>query len=193
MVTPPDRIVTPGESIGNSDNFNAGVGVCLHEGQLIATLVGHLTQQPRTESNNDKPTLIVKSFKQVPTAVLPDIKSVVRAKIIRISPRAAHAEILVVDGRPLKEVFKGMIRQHDVRQTEIDKVEIYKCFAPGDVVAAEVISLGDRHQYFLSTAKNELGVVYAKSRSGVPMIPVNWQEMQCPATKTKEFRKVAKQ
>ena len=28
--------------------------------------------------------------------------------------------------------------------------------------------------------------------SGVPMVPVGWQEMQCPRTYVKEFRKVAK-
>ena len=28
--------------------------------------------------------------------------------------------------------------------------------------------------------------------SGVPMVPVGWQEMQCPKTYVKEMRKVAK-
>ena len=33
-------------------------------------------------------------------------------------------------------------------------------------VRAEVVSLGDARSYFLSTARNELGVVYAKSVEG---------------------------
>jgi exosome complex component CSL4 len=53
-----------------------------------------------------------------------------------------------------------------VRLTEVDKVEIYKCFRPNDIVKAEVISLGDSRSYFLSTAKNELGVIFAKSVAG---------------------------
>ncbi len=87
-------------------------------------------------------------------------------------------------------------RQQDVRATEIDKVsashgidslpghacrlhrqlpnkctsllqvEMYSCFRPGDLVRAEVISLGDSRSYYLSTAKNDLGVVYAKSLNG---------------------------
>lgn len=106
------------------------------------------------------------------------------------------------------------------------QVELYSCFRPGDLVRAEVISLGDSRSYYLSTAKNDLGVVYAKSLSGerhaiaqsikrcnsdklrcfsslrtgydirccagVPMIPLSWQEMQCPETKVVEKRKVAK-
>jgi len=53
-----------------------------------------------------------------------------------------------------------------VRSTEIDKVEIYKCFRPGDIVKAEFISLGDSRSYFLSTSKNEYGVLYATSVAG---------------------------
>ncbi len=56
----------------------------------------------------------------------------------------------------------------------------------------EQLSLGDAHSYILSTAENELGVVIAHSEEGVPMVPVGWQEMQCPKTYVKEFRKVAK-
>lgn len=51
------------------------------------------------------------------------------------------------------------------------------------------------HAYHLSTAENELGVVIATaegSPQGVSMVPTNWSEMQCPATLTKEPRKVAR-
>ena len=54
------------------------------------------------------------------------------------------------------------------------------------------LSLGDAHSYVLSTAENELGVVIAYSEEGTPMVPVGWQEMQCPKTYVKELRKVAK-
>ena len=60
-------------------------------------------------------------------------------------------------------------------------------------MASQVVSLGDARSYYLSTAKTELGVTHARSSaSGTPMIPISWQEMQCPVTKLKELRKVAK-
>ena len=80
----------------------------------------------------------------------------------------------------------------DIRATEKDKVQVYRSFRPGDVVLADVISLGDARSYYLSTARNELGVIFAESEAGETMVPVSWQEMMCPKTKTKEFRKVAK-
>ncbi|KAM0905154.1 hypothetical protein ACQ4PT_017585 [Festuca glaucescens] len=57
-------------------------------------------------------------------------------------------------------------RQQDVRATEIDKVDMYQSYRPGDIVRALVLSLGDARAYYLSTAKNELGVVSAQSIAG---------------------------
>lgn len=56
------------------------------------------------------------------------------------------------------------------------------------------------HTYSLTTAENELGVVIAtarglnatSARALVPMVPINWTEMQCPSTLIKEPRKIAK-
>lgn len=57
---------------------------------------------------------------------------------------------------------------------------------------AEVISLGDKNSYYLSTAKNEYGVIFATSMAGAVMVPVSWESMMCPKTKMTEQRKVAK-
>ena len=77
--------------------------------------------------------------------------------------------------------------------TEKDRVEIYNCFRPGDIVLARVISLGDPTAgYLLTTAENSLGVVIAKSEVGSVMVPVSWTEMQCTKSYTIEQRKVAK-
>lgn len=59
-----------------------------------------------------------------------------------------------------------MTRKQDVRLTEVDSVDVTKCFRPGDVVIAEIISLGDARTYYLSVARNDLGVVYATSTAG---------------------------
>lgn len=44
---------------------------------------------------------------------------------------------------------------------------MYKCFRPGDIILARVLSLGDALSYVLTTAENELGVVVATSEAGV--------------------------
>ena len=71
-------------------------------------------------------------------------------------------------------------RVQDIRATEKDKVQVYRSFRPSDVVLAEVISLGDARSYYLSTARNELGVIFAESeagaaaRQGGPGMPPPW-------------------
>lgn len=186
-------IVTPGEKVGSAETHACGTGVFQDDGVLYASLVGQLEELSSSDESG-KSTLSVApgTTGGTQTAVLPEIGATVTARVTKVTPRSAHTELLVMGERPLGSLFKGTIRQQDVRKTEIDKVEIYRCFAPGDLVRARVLSLGDRHSYFLTTADNSLGVIEAMSAAGVPMVPVNWTEMQCPKTKTREFRKVAK-
>ncbi|ONK63896.1 uncharacterized protein A4U43_C07F20040 [Asparagus officinalis] len=123
---------------------------------------------------------------------VPEPGSIVIARVTKVMGRMASADIMCVGSKSVREKFTGTIRQQDVRATEIDKVDMYQSFRPGDIVRALVLSLGDARAYYLSTAKNELGVVSAQSITGGTMIPISWTEMQCPLTGQIEQRKVAK-
>jgi len=124
---------------------------------------------------------------------VPENGAIVTGRVTRINMRMATVEILCVGNKPVQSPLTGIIRARDVRAFDVDNVEIYKCFRPGDIVRAVVLSRGDARNYYLSTAKNELGVIAAVGRAGVLMVPISWEQMQCPITKAKEFRKVAKQ
>lgn len=89
--------------------------------------------------------------------------------------------------------LRGILRKEDVRQTDKDRIEMYKCYRPGDIILAKVMPQTELHTYQLTTAENELGVVVATFRGqDVPMTPIGWTEMQCPKTLVKEPRKVAR-
>lgn len=79
-----------------------------------------------------------------------------------------------------------------MRDYERDQVQIYKSFRPGDVVLGRVVSLGDARFYYVTTADAHLGVVFARSPEGHTMVAVSHQEVECPVTKVREWRKVAK-
>ncbi|KAK3296889.1 uncharacterized protein B0H64DRAFT_112966 [Chaetomium fimeti] len=123
--------------------------------------------------------------------VLPEVGNVVLCRVVRITPRQAVVAILVCGDSVLEAEWQGLIRVQDVRATEKDRVRIYESFRPGDVVRAEVISLGDQANYYLSTTRNELGVVLAVSEAGNTMQPVSWKEFRDPETGAMELRKVA--
>lgn len=186
-------IVAPGAIVGSKESRARGRGVSDADGVLVASLVGVVSTEPKTDANS-APVLSVRHTRDQNGNRLvhvPAVGMTVLGRVSKITPRSAFAEILVSDGVPLRAIFKGSIRREDVRQMETG-VEIYRSFRPGDIIRAEVIGLGDRHAYALSTARNELGVIHAVSESGAAMLPVSWEEMQCSATGAIELRKVAK-
>eukprot|EP00941_MAST-03F_sp_MAST-3F-sp1_P002958 g2958.t1 len=116
----------------------------------------------------------------------------VLCRILSVNPRFAKLNILCKGSKALSSTFSGVIRRLDIRRVEVDKVKIYESFRPGDIVRAQIISLGDSRSYYLSTAKPQLGVINATSQSGGQLQPVSYQEMKCSITGQKERRKVAK-
>ncbi|KAL4427920.1 hypothetical protein ABPG75_002009 [Micractinium tetrahymenae] len=186
-----ETLCTPGERLALAAEYDAGSGTCVRDSFICATLVGVKRVLPAGEGKAvQRPRVEVVRSGVEP--VVPRVGDVVTARVVRINPRLAAVDILCVGPKPVRQRYSGVIRVQDVRATEIDKVQIQASFRPGDVVRAEVLSLGDARSYHLTTAKNHLGVVHARSVAGVPMVPVSWQEMQCPQTKAVENRKVAK-
>lgn len=170
-------------------DHESGQGTYIKDSYICASLVGTKHTLPPTQDGDRPRVEVIRSGTQ---PVIPAVGHIITARVITITPRNASVDILAVGSAPVPHRCTGVIRIQDVRATEIDKVQLHLCFRPGDLVRAQVISLGDTRSYFLSTAQNELGVVEAHSLAGEAMIPINWQEMQCPKTKVVEARKVAK-
>ncbi|XP_074640562.1 exosome complex component CSL4-like [Tubulanus polymorphus] len=181
-------ICVPGQRICRlEENHVPGLGTYVRNGFVYSSLAGCV--KTNSDSEGSISLSVQTSSKQ---NVVPSLGSIVTVRITNVNPRFCKCAILNVDGALLPDSFRGMIRREDVRATEKDRVEMYKCFRPGDIVLARVSSLGDTQSYILSTTENELGVVIATSEAGVSMVPISWCEMQCPKTMAKEYRKVAK-
>ncbi|XP_063703552.1 exosome complex component CSL4 [Culicoides brevitarsis] len=125
--------------------------------------------------------------------ILPIPGDVVTCRVQVVNQRFAKCLIIGIGDVVLTRHLRGILRKEDVRATDKDRVEIYKCFRPGDIILAKVLPQTELHTYQLTTAENELGVVVATYRGqDVPMTPIGWTEMQCPVTLAKEPRKVAR-
>ncbi|KAJ1974518.1 hypothetical protein H4R35_003568 [Dimargaris xerosporica] len=190
-------IATPGLRLGSTDDLQAGPGTYVRNGAIYASALGYLKQHTAYANSTAnapekaaKPTVFVSRRKE--QAAVPAVGSIVTGKVLRINTRMATVAIMMVDASPCKEDYQGIIRSQDVRVTEKDQVKMHLCFRPGDMVRAQVISLGDARSFYLSTAQNELGVILAHSAAGVAMVPISWEEMQCPKTHAIEHRKCAK-
>ncbi|KAI8952251.1 hypothetical protein F4801DRAFT_234571 [Xylaria longipes] len=212
-------VAIPGQLLGPSDKYSAGPGTHIHESNLYSSLLGtvSITQPEKapgpakrmhriaalnttksSSSISSLPTLSVTlaggstTEQQDKREVLPEVGDVVLCRVTRITPREATMAILLVGDAVLSAQWQGVVRVQDVRATEKDRVKIYESFRPGDIVRAQVISLGDQANYYLSTANNELGVIMATSEAGNAMLPVSWKEYKDPETGLSESRKVAK-
>ncbi|CAN1233906.1 Exosome complex component CSL4 [Linum perenne] len=192
-----EETVTPGEVLGKAAEVRAGKGAYVAPYRstdimyVFSSLTGlRHTHPPPPDSPDQRPTVEVIGHKA--RGAVPETGSVVIARVTKVMAKMASADIMCVGPKSVREKFTGIIRQQDVRATEIDKVDMHLSFRPGDIVKALVLSLGDARAYYLSTAKNELGVVSANSTAGATMVPISWTEMQCPLTGQIEKRKVAK-
>jgi exosome complex component CSL4 len=189
--------VCPGDRLGNIRQVQPGSGTYVSKGHIYACLVGALTvHQPTMSDDGDDGALLECSVtpNQLPfSAQALSVGQLVVGKIVRISPQNAILEITLAQHvGNLHTPSEGAIRREDIRTGATEQVSLGDYFQPGDLVAAKVISLGDPRRYFLSTAEPELGVIRAKSKDGVTMIPISWKEMECPETGETESRKCAK-
>ncbi|KEY71931.1 hypothetical protein S7711_09439 [Stachybotrys chartarum IBT 7711] len=197
----------PGKPLGSSSKYAAGAGTHIYEGNVVSSLLGYVTvtapaKAPGPSKRLNKIT--ASQPEELPTIsvarhrdgrkreILPDVNNIVLARVVRLMPKQAIVVIQQVGDTVLQTEWQGVIRVQDVRATEKDKVKIHESFKPGDIVKAQVISLGDQANYYLSTAANDLGVIMATSEAGNDMLPVSWKEYKDPETGLGELRKVAK-
>ncbi|XP_014668731.1 PREDICTED: exosome complex component CSL4-like [Priapulus caudatus] len=182
-------ICVPGQRLCRADDSHAaGSGTYVRNGFIYASLAGYIC-----ESAGESGSTVTEVRHDAERSAMPYVGAIVTATVTHVNPRFCKCLMLCVGESALREAFRGQVRREDVRATEKDRIEMYRCFRPGDVILARVLSLGDQYSYLLTTAENELGVVIARAENGgAPMIPISWTEMQCPSTFAKESRKVAR-
>ncbi|KAF3062586.1 Exosome complex component CSL4 [Trichoderma lentiforme] len=198
-------LAIPGTILGPANKYAPGPGTHIYEGSIVSSLLGNVAvtapaKAPGPAKRLNKIT--APSVEELATIsvirrgrkreVLPDVGNIVLARVVRLMPKQAIVVIQQVGETVLQTEWQGVIRVQDVRATEQDKVKIHESFKPGDIVRAQVISLGDQANYYLSTASNELGVIMATSDIGNDMVPISWKEFKDPETGVSEPRKVAK-
>ncbi len=130
------------------------------------------------------------------TAV-PSIGDTIIGTVNKLTPRYVGVDICVANRTHLGEPFKGTLRCQDIWPPEQRDApsQINLAMRPGDLIRARIIGLGDASAGFLlSTALDErLGVIFAHCLgSGEALVPISWNQMVCPRTGIREYRKPAR-
>jgi exosome complex component CSL4 len=140
------QIVLPGDSLGPSSTYISGSGTHIASSQLSASLTGVVVQsRPPSSTSKSKTKTALSVQHHLPstatTSILPEVDSIVLARVSRITKNMANVGILVVGEQVVGEEWAGVIRVQDVRATEKDKVRVQDSFRVGDVVRAVVVSI----------------------------------------------------
>ncbi|KAA0195438.1 hypothetical protein HAZT_HAZT005616 [Hyalella azteca] len=179
------NICVPGDRLCLAGNqCHAAEGTYIFNGYIYASRVGRVSTFQKNEQTFVKVTGLSGH------SVIPEVGSLVTARVLTIHSQMIKVAILAVDDVTLHTAFRGMVRKVNVREHLVDKVEMYECFRPDDIILARILSLGDARSYEMSTSLPELGVVTARCEEGHLMVPVSWTSMKCHCRT--ENRKVAK-
>ena len=172
-------------------NFFLGDGVYRDvNGCIRASLLGTCVRKERDETTEI--SVVSSSSSKSAIERIITVGDVVHAQIVKLSLNQAQADIFAVGDVSLTSSTRGLIRREDMKLREVHSLVMRDCFRPGDIIRAQVISLGDSRQYYLSTAVEEFGVVYATSDVDNSLLqPISPNEMQNVNTQHKELRKVA--
>ena len=207
--------VIPGERLASTNDHNPGPNTYVSNSCIYSSIVGHTEI---TNAADNKSILSVLPTKKI---VLPTVGGLTVIQVSRVKTNKIEGIIILTaengENERLQKIpvanlhsiytgsdpltnqsllnlgfSKGSIRKEDIRQTDIDNVDCFASYQPGDFVLARVIGLGDHREYILSTAENNLGVIWSRCEaSGNVMVPKSWTEVICPETGIVEKRKVA--
>lgn len=206
-------LVFPGDClVKHEKDMIASDGTYLKNGYIYSSLTGYVkiveqkelhpnTNAEDNQSMNDN-SMEVEVTKRIVKVERPNSRrvpflepgSTVTCRIIRTTSSFAKCSINCIEDYILKQPYTGIIRLEDIHdcQTTQQKIRhVNKSFRPGDIILARVIAPGENHQFLLTTAAPELGVVVALNDWSEPMVPISSNEVFCQRTFTKESRKVA--
>ena len=119
-------------------DFESGAGTYVLEDKIFASVAGIRNDRPPPAGFGKK---TIEVITKRPAVVVPQRDSTVLCRITSINNKLATALILAVETTFLPEPFRGIIMRRNVRETEVDTVEMYNWFRPGDIVRARVVCL----------------------------------------------------
>jgi exosome complex component CSL4 len=174
------RVAVPGEKLGVEEEFIPGEGVYVEGGGLYSSTLGALI----IDANSRK--VGVSPYTKL---AVPEIGDIVEGVVVGpMREDSTVVEILRIRGkRSLKGVFTGILHVSQAARSYVDT--IFDAVGLNDWVLAKVVT--DWPPYQLSTADEELGVIYATCPKCGDELILKRGRLFCTRDKTFERRKVS--
>lgn len=73
-------------------------------------------------------------------SIVPAPGDIVTAMVTIVNQRFCKCSIKCIGDIVLTRPYRGILRKEDVRAIDKDRLEMYKCYRPGDIILARVVS-----------------------------------------------------
>jgi len=142
--------VYPGEQLGVIEEFLAGAGTYIENGEIFSSGTGRLSL------DLDRKEISVITQTHLPR--IPKVESVVVGQVVAASEKTATMKIEQIDDMKSDTSFTGILHVSDVSRTYVKNLT--DAIKLGDFVRAKVISTKNR-EFHLATREDMLGVIKA--------------------------------
>lgn len=174
------QFTAPGDRLGVIEEFMPGSGTYVEEGTIHSKTIGYTL----LDMMNRK----VSVYPLNQTANFPKVGSTVIGQVLDTQSKTAMIRIFQIGKKMLSGVFSGVLYISDAASSFVDTM--FDVCKTGDIVKAKVVSKANR-TFHLSTAENDLGVIYAFCSQCGHMLSLKGQKMQCPQCGKIEKRKIS--
>lgn len=159
-------VCLPGQRLCLCDKtYTSGQGTYERQGYIYSQLAGYVDI---IEKDGVKIVAVHTAGEQT---IVPAQGDIVTAQVYIISQQFAKCYIKCVGETVLRRPFRAVIRREDIRATEKDRIEVYKCFRPGDIILARVVS--KLSSYWQSVLNIFLCKIYCNLLSEICFISIN--------------------
>lgn len=73
-------------------------------------------------------------------SIVPAPGDIVTAMVTVVNQRFCKCSIKCIGDIVLTRPYRGILRKEDVQAIDKDRLEMYKCYRPGDIILARVVS-----------------------------------------------------
>lgn len=174
------QFVVPGERLGVIEEFMSGSGTYVEQDAVYSKTTGRVLLDVLNKEVSVYPTVKIANF--------PRTGSIVTGQVQNIQSTRAMLRIRKIEEKFLTGFFTGLLHISAVSQSFIESM--FDACKAGDIMRAKVIS--DKNRTFqLSTADNELGVIYALCSQCGYRLELKGRNMLCTSCGKREKRKFA--
>jgi exosome complex component CSL4 len=142
--------VVPGDPLGVIEEFTSGPGTYVENGTIHSKVTGRTLLDMLNRQ--------VSVYPLVQTVNIPQVGAIITGLAMDVKSKNAVLNIFQIGDKPVSGFFKGALHISGVSHGYVDNM--FDVCKSGDIMTAKVISTENR-SVFLSTADNNLGVIYA--------------------------------